>query len=117
MTGPQPFPNLGPRNTHGAEQMWAEANAYLDGIIKLLKEKEPAIYRIAQNSDASVLYDWLKAFVQGTENQPGPLGEAAHGTTMLMCCAAITRLVRSERAEADDVLAQLEKELGNHDDH
>lgn len=104
-----PIPQDGynhPSHIHGAEQMWAQGSAYLDQVIKHVREHEPAIYGNVGNTDSSVLYDWLKAFIITAEQDGNP---TAHDVTILMCAAAITRLVRAPRT--DDPLAQLDKEI------
>jgi hypothetical protein len=77
------------------------------------------------NADISVVYDWWKAYIQLAEEQGqnvanliGAQGNGAHDMTILMCAAAITRLMHAEAGMATStVLAQLEKEIGNDDDH
>lgn len=103
-------PDRSPQAIHGAEQMWAIANNHLQKIIDEVKSNEPGIYAKAGNTDPSVLYDWFKMYIQVAEQRAGA---PAHDMTILMCCAAITRLVRDERTEVSDVLTQLEKENWN----
>lgn len=98
-----------PAHIHGAEQMWAQASAYLDVIIKQVRMREPMIYGAVENTDSSVLYEWLKCFILGAEAGGGD-NPTPHEVTILMCAAAITKLVRAPRT-TDDTLAQLDKEL------
>lgn len=105
--------NADPRRIHAADEMWTAATDHLDKIIEHVRTMEPNIYRMAQeNHDISVLFDWMKMYIISVEEQ---YGEQAHRMTMLMCAAAVTRLVRAPRT--DDVLAQLDKELNQDDDH
>lgn len=103
-----PPENRDPRRIHGAEQMWAAASRHLDKVIALVHAEESAIIaNAAGNSDASVIYDWLKLFIMVAEKDDEPNGDQqAHNTTILMCAAAITRLVRAPRI--NDPLAQLD---------
>lgn len=114
---PQPLPdnNSHPERTHLAEQMWAQADEHLGKVIGYAQSVMPAAYANAGgNQDISVVYDWWKAYIQVAE-QVG--GQRAHEITILMCSAAITRLMRQDdRMRADTVLAQLEKEITGHDD-
>lgn len=97
-------PNTEPWRIHGAEQVWAQADEHLGKIIANLQLMEPNIYeQAAGNDDASVLYDYLKGFItRSAKTDPGALD-----TSLLMCAAAITRLVRASRTDTD-ILAQLD---------
>lgn len=116
MTDPQPLPgNNDAYPMHNAEQMWAQANEHLGKVIEYAESVMPTAYANAGgNQDISVVYDWWKAYIQIAEQMGG---SAAHDMTILMCSAAITRLMRQDdRMRADTVLAQLEKEIQGHDD-
>lgn len=113
---PEPQPdNTMPARTHAAEQMWAEADEQLGKVIAYAESVMPSVYANAGgNNDVSVVYDWWKAYIQIAETVGGQRG---HDMTVLMCSAAITRLMRNEdRMQASTVLAQLEKEIQGHDD-
>jgi hypothetical protein len=104
--------NRDPARIHGAEQMWAQAQQHLDKIIANVRQDEPRI--IAQtggNTDDSALYDFLKGYIMQAERISG---QKAHDVTILMCAAAIVRLVRAPRT--DDILAQLDWETGDNND-
>jgi hypothetical protein len=105
-------PNEDPRRIHIAEQMWATMSQRLDQIIEYVRSEEPQIYEVGGNTDASVLFDWMKYYIVTNERA---FGEQAEVMTLLMCAAAITRLVRAPLT--DDVLAQLDKEIEGNDDH
>lgn len=108
----QPEPrNLDPRRIRAADEIYAQARNHLDKIIEHVHEMESDIYTVSGNRDSSVLYDWLKGYIQIAERNGG---QKAHDITLLMCAAAITRLVRDERTDA--TLAELDKELDD-DDH
>lgn len=110
-------PNREPHRIHNEEQFWAEAGVHLDRVLEILKAELPEIYTVAENNDDSVVFSWLRNYIVKAELEFGPI---AHLTTVLMCSAAITRLARAdERAKANAVLAQLEKDMetGNDDDH
>lgn len=97
--------NRDPARIHGAEQVWAQANTHLQKIMDHVATLEDDIYTAAGgNHDPSVLYDWLKAYIQTAERNGG---KPARDVTMLMCAAAITRLVRAPRT-TNDPLAQLD---------
>lgn len=96
--------NRDPARIHGADEMWTQALNQLDKIIAYIRTLEADIYTEAgENTDASVLYDWLKAYIKKAEDNGG---QVARDSTMLMAAAAITRLVRAPRT--DDPLAQLD---------
>jgi hypothetical protein len=99
-------PNTDPRTIHHAEQVWADVSAHLDRVIAMITEQEPQIYLVAGNSDSSVLFDFMKGYIVDAERENGL---ASHLTTVLMCAAAITRIVRAPRT--NDPLAQLDKEI------
>lgn len=100
--------NRDPGRIQAADQMWAEATAHLDKVVNHIRELEPAIIRATgENTDSSVIFDWLKAYIYRAETNGG---DVAHQVTMAMCAAAITKLVRAPRT--DDPLAQLDKEIG-----
>jgi hypothetical protein len=100
-----PEVNRDPARIHGADEMWTQALNHLDKIIAHVKTMEPDIYVMAgENTDASVLFDWLKGYIKVAENVGG---RAAHETTLLMCAAAITKLVRASRTD-NDPLTQLD---------
>lgn len=110
-------PNREPHRIHNEEQFWAEAGLHLDHVMEMLTAELPEVYRIAGNTDDSVIFSWLRHYIVAAEKEFGPL---AHLTTVLMCAAAITRLARAdERAKANAVLAQLDKDMEteNDDDH
>jgi hypothetical protein len=114
---PQPIPgNDEAYPMHNAEQMWAQADEHLGKVIEYAESVMPIAYANAGgNQDISVVYDWWKSYIQIAEHMSG---EAAHSMTILMCSAALTRLMRNDdRMRADTVLAQLEKEISNDDDH
>jgi hypothetical protein len=96
--------NLDPKRIHAADEIYTTARNHLDKIIAHVKEMEPDIYTVAGNADASVLYDWLKGYIAVAERNGG---KPAHEVTLLMCAAAITRLVRASRTD-NDPLAQLD---------
>lgn len=109
----QPEPrNRDPRRIHAADEMYTAARNHLDKIMAHVKEMEPDIYLVGGNDDSSVLYDWLRTYIRVAEDMGG---ENARKVTLIMCAAAITRLVRDERTDA--ALAELDKELGNDDQH
>lgn len=96
--------------------MWAEAKAHLDKTIKALRELEPRIYESLENSDASVLFDYFKGFLVNQLTIGQAIGSpVAYQTTILMCAAAITELVRAPRT-TNDPLAQLDEEFTQNDD-
>lgn len=106
--------NSDPRRISAADQMWADASRCLDNVIEYVRSQEPELYAIAaENSDDSVLFDYMKGYIMESERRaPGD----GHKATILFCAAAITRLVRGPRT--NDVLAQLDKELEqDNDDH
>lgn len=105
-------PNHDPRRIHAADEMWTYFSNRLDEIIAYVKSQEPQIYEVGGNTDASVLFDWMKLYIMGAEQQFGPQAELM---TRFMAAAAITRLVRAPLTK--DVLAQLDKELEDNDDH
>lgn len=116
MNLPEPIPgNDHADRVHGAEQMWAQASEQLDKVIEYAESVMPDVYANAGgNTDISVVYDWWKAYIQIAE-QVG--GRGGHSMTIIMCSAAITRLMRLEdRMRADTVLAQLDKEITDNDD-
>lgn len=102
--------NTGADRVHGAEQMWAQANEWLEKIMGYANSVMPIVYTNAGgNKDISVVFDWWKAYIQLAEIQRG---QDAHDMTIIMCSAALTRLMRQDdRMRADTVLAQLEKEI------
>lgn len=104
--------NLDPKRIHAADEMYTQARNHLDRIMAHVRTMEPNIYGTAGNRDSSVLYDWLKGYILVAEKGGG---ENAHKMTVLMCAAALTRLVRDERTDA--TLAELDKEIEDHDDH
>jgi hypothetical protein len=106
-------PNKDPRRIHTEDQFWADAGVHLDKVLAEVREKLPEIYEEGGNTDSSVVFAWLRHYIITAERQWGPV---AHLTTVLMCAAAITRLVGAPLT--NDVLAQLEKDMetGN-DDH
>jgi DNA topoisomerase VI subunit A len=103
--------NRDPRRIHAADKMYAQARNHLDKIIEHVKELEPDIYTVSGNTDSSVLYDWLKGYIKVAEDKASELseaqGKAARDMTLLMCAAAITRLVWASRTD-NDPLAQLD---------
>lgn len=99
--------NRDPRRIHGADEMWAEARDHLDKILDEVTKIMPKIYvQAGGNTDASVTFDFMKGYIMKSEQTGGMM---AHRVTVLMCAAAITRLVRAPRA--NDPLAQLDKEI------
>lgn len=110
MPNPEPVEgNNSPDLIHNAEQMWAEADEHLGDVLKWAESILPSLYLNAGgNTDISVIYDWWKAYIVIAE-QHSP---ESHSMTIVMCCAALTRLMRhDDRMRADTVLAQLEKEI------
>lgn len=105
---PMPDPhNLDPARIHGADEMYAQARNHLDKIIAYVRQQESNIYAMAGNTDTSVLYDWFRAYIKQAENHGGQaMQKHARDTTLLMCAAALTRLVRDTRTDA--TLAQLD---------
>ena len=101
--------NRHPSTVHASEQMWARAQEGFDQIVAYIKSEEAGIYEFAGNTDASVLFDYMKNYIIQAEVEHG---SGAHLATILWCAVAITRLVRAPRTEQDDPLAQLEKEIG-----
>jgi hypothetical protein len=107
--------NMDPRRIHHEDQLWAEANGHLDKVLDMVRDELPDIFETAGNTDESVIFSWLRYYIITAERQWGKIG---HLTTILMCGAAITRLVReSERAKASGVLAQLERDMKDDDQH
>lgn len=116
MNLPEPIPgNDKADRVHNAEQMWATASEQLDQIIAYADSVMPDVFvRAGGNDDISVIYDWWKAYVMQAEMMGG---RGAHDMTVIVCCAALTRLMRIEdRMRADTVLAQLDKEITDNDD-
>lgn len=106
--------NREPHRIHNEDQFNALANEHLDKVVAMITEELPEIYRRAGgNTDSSVVFSYLRSYIIAAEKD---FGAAAHLTTVLMCAAAITRLVRAPRTDTDP-LAQLEKELRKNDDH
>lgn len=109
--------NSAAATVHNAEQVWADASRSLDNVINHIREQLPHIYATAGgNTDASVIFDYMKSYIQESERAaPGNIG---HVATVLFCAAAFTRLVRDDRTNVNDPLAQLDKDMetGN-DDH
>lgn len=104
--------NQDPRRIQHADQAYAEANLVLTQIISGLRRVEPEVYAHA-NDDASVLFDYLKAFIRRTHSLGG---EHAIQVTTMICAVALTKLVRAPRTETNP-LAHLERELNQDDDH
>lgn len=104
--------NQDPRRIQKADQAYAEANLVLEQALSGIREIEPNIYAHA-NHDASVLFDYLKAFIKRTHALGG---ERAVQVTTMMCAVALTKLARAPRVEPNP-LAHLEKELNQDDDH
>lgn len=104
--------NSDPRRIRAADEMYAQARNHLDKILDTLTtDALPEVYTATGgNDDASVTFDFLKTYIIKAERE---YGESAHQVTILMCAAAMTRLVR---ASTIDPLAQLDKEI-SHDDH
>lgn len=121
MNMPEPVPdNNRPEVVHHAEQMWGRADEQLQKILDHTEGMLPVIYENAGgNTDISALYDYWKAYIQVAENTGATISAAlgmdenpAHTMTILVCAAALTRLMRADdRMRADTVLAQLEKEI------
>lgn len=102
--------NRDPAVVSMADRIWLDASEHLDKIVAYVKTLEPDIYAMAGNTDTSVLYDWLKGYIQVAEVNGG---KQARDVTLLMAAAAITRLVREdERIAASNLLGELEKEIG-----
>ena len=124
--GVEPIPgNNDPHRVHGAEQMWAAADAHLRKVIEYAHTVMPDVYaKAGGNTDISVVYDWWKAYIQAAEevgenlsNMLGLNHNGAHDMTVLMCAAAITKLMASEETmRVSTVLTQLERDI-NDDDH
>jgi hypothetical protein len=109
--------NSAPATVHSAEQAWADASESLDTVIGYIRSQEAGLYRTAGgNTDPSVVFDFMKSYIYESEMAaPGDLG---HLATVLFCAAAITRLVRADRANVSDALAQLDKDMeSGNDDH
>lgn len=106
--------NRDPHRIHNEEQFYATAGDHLDTMLAKLTEQLPEIHRKAgDNSDPSVVFSWLRSYIVEAEKEFGP---GAHLTTILMCAAALTRLVCAPHTDTDP-LAQLERELNQNDDH
>lgn len=99
----QSNPNREPHRIHNEDQFWAEAGTHLDKVMQMIGEKLPEIYDEGGNTDPSVLFSWLRHYIVQAERD---YGMVAHLTTVLMCAAAITRLV--EAPSTNDVLAHLD---------
>lgn len=105
---PMPNPeNLNPARIKAADEMYAEARNHLDKIIAYSRSVESIVYAKAGNADPSVIYDWFKAYIVMAHRDGG---EQAQNTTMLMCAAALTRLVCETHTDAT-LLAELDKEI------
>lgn len=101
-------PNKDPAIISMADQAWSIGQMYLDRFLDAVRALEPELYKEVENSDASVLYDYLKQYIktcEDTDNSP----YGGHTMTRVMCAAAITRLARAPRA--DDPLAHYEREM------
>jgi hypothetical protein len=105
-----------PRRIQDTEQMWAQATEHVDSILAFVRRQEPLIYaKVGGNTDISVLFDWFKAYIQVAENQGG---QEQHNATIVICAAALTRLMRQDDlTDARTVLAQLERDMTDDDDH
>ena len=96
-----------------ADQFWAAGQSALNDFIDWVRAREDHIAEAAGgNTDASVVFDWLKGYIQTAEAMGG---KQAHDMTVGMCAVAITKLVRAPRT--NDILAQLDKEINHDDDH
>jgi hypothetical protein len=100
-------PNRDPRRIHNEEQFYADATVHLNRVLAMLDREMPDIFAEIGNSDPSVTFSWLRNYIVEAEKE---FGMAAHLTTVLMCAAAITRLVGAP--PTDDVLAQLDWKPG-----
>ena len=103
------IPNDDPRRVHAAEQAWATTQSQLENVINMFRNAEGDIYQHAQNTDDSVLFDYIKGYIITAENEQG---HAGHIMTVIMCAAALTKLVRAPRT-TDDPLAQLDWNIGD----
>lgn len=128
-----PEANKSPEAMHQAEQMWARANEAMDNVLARIKNLEPVMYANAGgNTDASVLFDFMKGYVKYSETQaqkmdeeieakglpPLNFGQATHDATIVLAACAITRLMRQDdRMQTSTVLAELEREMTDDDDH
>jgi hypothetical protein len=110
-----------PHTYQKAEQLWAQADEALGKVIEHIKGLESKIYSEAgENSDTSVLFDFMKGYIMAAEQQAEVvgLGQLGHDSTLIMAASAITRLIRyDDRMRADTVLAQLDKEITDDDHH
>lgn len=97
--------NQDPRRIQAADQMYAEADLILTQVLAGIREIEPSIYKHA-NHDASVLFDYLKSFINRAHTIGGERSEAV---TLVVCAAALTKLARAPRVESNP-LAHLEDE-------
>lgn len=104
----QSNPNQDPRRIHNEEQFWANAQEHLDKILELVARELPKTQEYIGNTDPSVTFSWLRHYIIDAERE---FGMVAHLSTVLMCAAAITRLARAPRAETENILAQLDKEI------
>lgn len=92
------------------KRRWDNANQQLDTILDhFMNEMLPMVEQETQIYDAAMTFEYFLQFILKAD------GEGRFAVTEIMCAAAFTRLARAPRANEDNLLAQLEKELG--DDH
>lgn len=101
--------NQRPQIIHQTEQVYSRVRNHLDMILAHVRDSEPQLYRIAATDDPSALFDFVKGYILASEREHG---QEAHNVTILMCAAAITRLVRASRTD-EDTLTQLRKDIDN----
>ncbi len=99
-----------PQQLHDLEQKWAAADERVTAYIKEIQDVFVKIAKVAGTSDDSLMFDLIKHRLYAMAAQHG----FTHETLQLMgtiAAAAFTRLARTPRAEQDDILAQLEKDV------
>lgn len=107
----KPAPRPTPHQIHLLEQRWAFAEQMLDGILGAIQHDIPVVADVTGLSDGSMTFDYVHAFIVARQMQ----GEDPR-YAVFMCAAAITRLARASRAD-NDLLAQLDKEIKDDNEH
>lgn len=96
-----------------ADQQWQHAQKHLDQQIEYVTGIQDKLAEfVGGNTDASVIYDYMKDYIIRAEITFGAVG---HLSTVCMAAAAITRLVRAPRTE--NPLAQLDFTPQQGEDH